>query len=72
MTAMSELDLMNKVSVLPQNLKDEVSDFIDFLVNKHLHGDVPKQPLKFGMMKGTFKMSKDFDEPLDDFKEYMP
>ncbi|NOQ35190.1 MAG: DUF2281 domain-containing protein [Methylococcaceae bacterium] len=26
---------------------------------------------KFGFAKGTFKMADDFDEPLDDFKDYM-
>jgi hypothetical protein len=25
----------------------------------------------FGCMKGQIQMSKDFDEPLEDFKEYM-
>jgi addiction module RelB/DinJ family antitoxin len=25
----------------------------------------------FGCMRGQFKMADDFDEPLDDFKEYM-
>ena len=25
----------------------------------------------FGCMRGHFKMSEDFDEPLEDFKEYM-
>ena len=30
-----------------------------------------RPPFKFGCMKGKIKMSDDFDEPLDDFKEYM-
>ncbi len=30
----------------------------------------PKTP-KFGSAKGKYKMSDDFDEPLDDFKDYM-
>jgi len=63
---------MNRVSKLPPNLKEEVSDFVDFLISKHIHTDSPKQPLKFGMMKGNFIMSEDFDEPLEDFKDYMP
>ena len=29
-----------------------------------------KEPV-FGCAKGQFVMSKDFDEPLDDFKDYM-
>ncbi len=27
---------------------------------------------KFGSAKGLIKMSDDFDEPLEDFKDYMP
>jgi hypothetical protein len=69
---MSEIDLINKVTALPPNLKEEVSDFVDFLISKHLYNNLAKKPLKFGMMKGTFEMADDFDEPLEDFKEYMP
>jgi hypothetical protein len=31
---------------------------------------LPKTPI-FGCAKGEFKMSDDFDAPLDDFMEYM-
>ena len=31
-----------------------------------------KEPMpKFGFMKGQFLMSNDFDEPLEDFENYM-
>jgi hypothetical protein len=70
---MSEVELMSKVAVLPEKLKEEVSDYVDFLIAKYVSSEgSTKKPLKFGMMKGTFKMSPDFDEPLEDFKEYMP
>ncbi len=68
---MSDVELLKKVSALPEKLKDEVDNYIDFLLQKHTESDVPKKPLRFGMMKGTFVMSDDFDEPLDDLKEYM-
>lgn len=68
---MSDVELLKKVSALPEKLKDEVDNYIDFLLQKHAGSDVPKKQLRFGMMKGTFVMSDDFDEPLDDFKEYM-
>ena len=45
-------------------------DFIDFLTNKKNRDKTPKKP-KFGSAKGMFEMSPDFDDPLDDFKEYM-
>jgi len=72
MTTMSKIELLERVSALPENLQEQVSDYVDFLTGKYLAKDSPKKPLKFGMMKGTFVMSDDFDAPLDDFKEYMP
>lgn len=69
---MSDVELLKKVSELPENLKEELDSYIDFLLQKQAEADLPKKPLKFGMMKDTFIMvSDDFDEPLDDFKEYM-
>lgn len=68
---MNEADLINKLATLPPNLKEEISDYVDFLISKHL-GNSTKKPLTFGMMKGTFEIADDFDEPLEDFKEYMP
>jgi len=67
---MSSHSILTKLDTLPDNLKQEVADFIDFLVEK---SHTPKKKIKpqFGSAKGMIKMSPDFDEPLDDFKEYM-
>jgi hypothetical protein len=51
-------------------LKSELNDFIDFLLSKSNKRNNKKQP-KFGSGKGKIYVSSDFDEPLDDFKEYM-
>ncbi len=69
---MSDFSLYMKISLLPDSLKSEINNYIDFLREKKLKKQVPsrKHP-KAGCMKGTFKMSSDFDEPLEDFKEYM-
>jgi hypothetical protein len=69
---MSDLNLYIKLSTLPNPLKAEVIDYMDFLVSRRLKRkkEFDKHPIA-GCMKGTFKMSPDFDEPLDDFKEYM-
>jgi hypothetical protein len=69
---MSDLSLYIRISSLPSQLKTEISDYLDFLVSKRLNKrkQSNRHP-KAGCMKGTFKMSADFDEPLDDFKEYM-
>ena len=69
---MNDLSLYLKISLLPDSLKSEINDYIDFLREKKLKKKATslKHP-KAGCMKGTFKMSSDFDEPLEDFKEYM-
>ena len=67
---MSSLSLYTKLETLPKNLKQEVSDFIDFLLDKSSKKKKQIIP-QFGSAKGKIKMSPDFDEPLDDFKDYM-
>ncbi len=67
---MDNIILYSKLSALPDNLKSEVSDFIDFLTIKSKKKPQKVKP-KFGSGKGTFIMKPDFDEPLNDFKEYM-
>ena len=64
--------LYNKLSALPENLKKEVAEFIDFLSAKSKNKIELGGKAKFGSAKGMFTMHQDFDEPLDDFKEYMP
>lgn len=70
---MDNVLLYSKLASLPENMKSEVSDFIDFLMTKarkEKKTNVQAKP-QFGSAKGMFKMNADFDEPLDDFKEYM-
>ena len=66
---MGQLTLNSKLKSLPPDLKKEVNDFVDFLLSKHKIA--ANKPAKFGSAKGKIKMSADFDEPLDDFKDYM-
>lgn len=67
---MESLLLYSKLKELPENLKSEVLDFINFLLSKSRNSKNPAIPT-FGSGKGMFVMNDDFDEPLDDFKEYM-
>jgi len=55
---------------LPDELKHQVADFIQFLTNKKKPEKSSKKP-KFGCAKGQFTIAPDFDAPLEDFKEYM-
>ena len=60
--------LYNKLSLLPDSMKYEVSNYIDFLINKN-NGLKSGKP-KFGSAKGMFKMKNDFDAPIEDFNDY--
>ncbi len=67
---MTDTQLYNQISALPTDLKKEVSDFVEFLKQKSKGSEHIKER-KFGYAKDFFKMSSDFDEPLEDFKDYM-
>lgn len=67
---MNTLTLVQKIAELPPQLQNEVADFVDFLREKKV-GTFPEKRPVFGSAKGMFVMAPDFDEPLDDFKEYM-
>lgn len=67
---MENTQLFAKISSLPSEIKSEVNDFIDFLLTKRKKKMVKKKP-KFGCAKGQIYISPDFDDPLDDFKDYM-
>lgn len=62
--------LYTKLTSPPDNLKAEVGDFIEVLIAKAKKKQKKVKP-KFGSGKDMFIMKPDFDEPLDDFKEYM-
>ena len=65
---MNNILLYNKLSHLPDNMKSEVSNFIDFLMSKGKKHS--KHKPKFGSARGMFKMKKNFDQPIEDFKDY--
>lgn len=67
---MANVQLYSQISSLPSDLKQEVSDFIDFLKQKS-KAEKKINERKFGYAKNFFKVSNDFDEPLEDFEEYI-
>lgn len=68
---MDNQQLYQDIETLPENLKEEVKDFVDFLKHKAEKIAEPKKQRVYGYAKGAFKMADDFDEPLEDFKDYM-
>ncbi len=68
---MTNTQLFSEIATLPAALKAEVADFVAFLSQKKKKTEaIPKQR-RFGCAKGLITLSPDFDEPLEDFKEYM-
>ena len=68
---MSDLDIYIKLATLPEDMKREVDDFVDFLRSKSVTQEKAKKQRKAGLAKGLIQMKDDFEEPLDDFKDYM-
>lgn len=67
---MATSDLLLEIDSLPANLKQEVADFVGFLKSKSKKKGKLKSR-EFGFAKGKIQLAKDFDEPLEIFKDYM-
>jgi len=73
---MSNTISFEKINQLPDHLKVEVLDFVEFLEHKKSseikkeQTEIKKGPV-FGFAKDKYVMSHDFDEPLEEFKDYM-
>lgn len=67
---MTNTSLKLEINSLPKELRLEVADFVAFLKSKSKNQPKLKER-QFGYAKGKIKLSADFDEPLDDFKDYM-
>lgn len=67
--------LIKKLDQLPLNLQYQIEKNVDRLLEsftKTEFKDSNTPSLKgFGSLKGKIWMSDDFDEPLEDFKDYM-
>ncbi len=69
---MQRTSLSETVASLTDEARGEVKDFAEFLLNKKGKKVMRKKVPKFGSGKHLINwISPDFDEPLDDFKEYM-
>lgn len=68
---MADIDIYIKLVTLPDEMKKEVDDFVDFLKSKSTAKVPSRKTRKAGLAKGLIEMKEGFDEPLPDFKEYM-
>lgn len=64
--------LLDAFHSLPPEKQAAVFNFIGYLKAKTMQAAPKKESRNsYGSLKETFKMSAYFDEPLDDFKDYM-
>ena len=68
---MTNTALYTKLSTLSPLIQKEVSDYIEFLIQKQQAPEKQRVHPKAGCMKGVFLMASDFNTDLEDFKEYM-
>jgi hypothetical protein len=68
---MSTAQLIEKIECLPEHLKKKVEEYVLSIEPQTDPDELQKGGLKLGLAKGKIWMSEDFDEPLEDFKDYM-
>lgn len=76
---MLQTELLETFNKLPESLQQEVLHYAEYLAEKYKdlpeNGQATEEKLGkreiFGIWKGKIKMADDFDEPLEEFKEYM-
>ena len=76
---MTDQQILNQLFLMPETLKQEVMHYILYLLNNYnketfiVYEQDSKRDKKpvFGSSKGKYILSNDFDDPIDDFKEYM-
>jgi len=72
---MTDYEIYSRLFLLKSNeLKQDLVDYLDFLPDKQFSKEESKTKRipKFGSAKGKFKMTSDFNEPIDHFKDYVP
>lgn len=69
---MSTAMVMADFQALPEDLQEKAAQYISLLKQEadKQHAERPRKRI-FGLNKGKYKMAPDFDEPLEDFKDYM-
>jgi Protein of unknown function (DUF2281) len=75
---MTKAEILQKLDELPLEVQQEALSFIEMLVMQYatsspglpLGDESPKRRL-VGVWEGKVWMSDDFDEPLEEFKDYM-
>ncbi len=66
---MTNTSLKIEINSLPKELRDEVANFVATLKRRAM-GRPKLKTREYGFAKGKIEMAEDFDECLDEFKDY--
>jgi hypothetical protein len=72
-----DAEILQTITQMPEPLKQEVLHYAKYLIETYSRGNAEEKTLqkkrRSGILQGTFvlPLTDDFDEPLEDFKEYM-
>lgn len=72
-----DTEIFQTIAKMPEPLKQELLHYAKYLIDNYSADiskeNLPPQKRRSGILKGTFvlPLPNDFDEPLEDFKEYM-
>lgn len=70
-----ETAILKNVEKLPESVKQAVLDYTEFLVIRYAEEAAKTEKAArrggLGIWKGKIWMADDFDEPLEDLKDYM-
>ncbi|MFN8906734.1 MAG: DUF2281 domain-containing protein [Pseudanabaena sp.] len=72
-----DTEILQTIAQMPESLKREILHYAKYLIVNHAQeitqNAPPDKKRRVGILKGTFvlPLPDDFDEPLEDFKEYM-
>ena len=70
-----ETAILKNVEKLPESVKQALLDYIEFLVTRYAKEAAKTEKAAkrggLGIWKGKIWMADDFDQPLEDLKDYM-
>ncbi len=66
-----EKAILAQIQQLPEQLKEEVLHYAEFLQKKYAAQTKKNKNRKAGSAKGKYEPAPDFDASLEDFKDYM-
>jgi len=72
-----DIDVLEKVKMLPPDKQVEVKDFVEYLLGKYSHKQqievsiTEQRRSNLGRLKGQIWMAEDFNDTPEDFKDYL-